>query len=71
MKTLTCAQLGGMCDTKLSAPSKEEMLAKGMEHLKVAHPEMYQTVTTMAKDNPMMVEWQKTFDTTWDTAPVE
>ena len=69
MKTLTCNQLGGMCAASISAGSKEEMMTKGMEHLKEAHPDMAATVMAMSKDDPKMVEWQKTFDATWDAAP--
>lgn len=69
MKTLTCAQMGGMCEEAMSAETKEEMMGKGMEHLKEAHPEMYATVTAMPTDDPKMVEWAQTFDATWTAAP--
>ena len=34
MKTMTCKQMGGPCDTKVQASSKDEMMTKGGEHLK-------------------------------------
>ncbi len=61
--------MGGMCDAVMTAETKEEMLAKGMEHLEAAHPEMAATVKAMPKDDPMMVEWNKKFDEMWDAAP--
>lgn len=60
--------MGGMCEIPLEASTKEEMLAKGMEHLKESHPGMYTTVTTMAPENPMMVAWRKKFDAVWEGA---
>lgn len=66
MKTLTCAQMGGMCGTKISAETKEEMLANSMKHVQEAHPEMAATITGMSKDDPKMVEWQQKFDKTWE-----
>ncbi len=69
MKTMTCAQMGGMCDTAVSAETKDEMMAKGMEHLDAAHPEMAATVKSMAHDDPMMVAWVEKFNADWEAAP--
>jgi len=69
MKTITCREMGGMCDEPITAATKDEMLAKGMAHLEAAHPEMAETVKTMPKEDPMMVEWAAKFDATWDAAP--
>lgn len=54
-----------MCDEPLSASTYEEIIGKGMEHLKAVHPEMAATIETMPKDHPMMLEWEKTFQKTW------
>lgn len=71
MKTLTCAQMGGMCDEKISGTTQDEMMMNGMKHLEAAHPEMAENVKKMGKDDPMMVEWQEKFQAAWDAAPTE
>ncbi len=60
MKTLTCAQMGGPCEEKISGNTPEEMMANGMTHLESAHPEMAADVKAAPKDSPTMVEWNKT-----------
>lgn len=69
MKTITCRQLGGMCDEPISANSKDELMTKGMAHLEKAHPKMAADVKKMPKDDPQMVKWQKDFDKTWNQTP--
>ena len=69
MKTITCAQMGGMRDEKITGATQDEMLANGMKHLEAAHPEMASTVKTMPADDPMMVEWSRKFQETWDSTP--
>lgn len=69
MKTMTCKAMGGMCDEPISANTPDEMIANGMEHLKVAHPEMVASIEAMPKDDPLMVDWQKKFDETWAATP--
>jgi predicted small metal-binding protein len=69
MKTLTCAQMGGMCDTPISGNSEDELMMNGMQHLEAAHPEMAAQVKAMPKDDPMMVEWGKKFKEMYNAAP--
>ena len=69
MKTLTCAQMGGPCEEKISGATKDEMMSNGMKHMEAAHPEMAADIKSMPKDDPKMVEWGKTFDASWDAAP--
>ncbi|MBP7741524.1 MAG: DUF1059 domain-containing protein [Candidatus Pacebacteria bacterium] len=69
MKTMTCAQMGGMCETVISAETKDEMMEKGMAHLEVAHPEMAESVKTMPADDPMMVAWVEKFNADWESTP--
>lgn len=69
MKTLTCKQMGGMCDTPVQAATKEEMMMSGMKHVEEVHPEMAANIKAMPKEDPKMVEWQQMFDKTWDEAP--
>jgi hypothetical protein len=61
--------MGGMCEAKISGSSEEEMIANGMKHLEAAHPEMAETVKTMEKDNPIMVEWAANFHKAYEAAP--
>ncbi|MDB5187721.1 MAG: hypothetical protein JWO50_241 [Candidatus Kaiserbacteria bacterium] len=69
MKTITCAQMGGMCDAEIKAETKDEMMAAGMAHLEEAHPEMAATVAAMAPTDPAMVKWTEDFDKTWESTP--
>ncbi len=61
--------MGGMCDTEITAGSKEEMMSKGMAHVEAAHPEMAESIKKMAPTDPLMVEWQTKFDATYAAAP--
>lgn len=69
MKTMTCAQMGGMCEAAMTAETSDEMMTKGMAHLEEAHPEMAATVKAMPKDDPKMVEWSEKFMKDWEAAP--
>jgi predicted small metal-binding protein len=69
MKTLTCSQMGGPCDEKLTAETTDEMMSKGMAHLESAHPEMAAQVKAMPKDDPIMVSWSQKFQEEWANAP--
>lgn len=71
MKTMTCAQMGGMCETAISGATKDEMLANGMKHLDEAHPEMAQAVRSASPDDPEMVKWQEKFDADFAALPEE
>ena len=65
---MTCAQMGGPCDKEITGSTPDEMMEKGMEHLEEAHPEMAAQVKAMAKDDPVMVEWNKKFMKEWKKA---
>ena len=69
MKTMTCRQMGGMCDESIQAANMEEMMNKGMAHLEVAHPEMAASVKAMPKDDPKMVEWSEKFKADFEALP--
>jgi predicted small metal-binding protein len=69
MKTLTCRQLGGMCDTAISANTSNEMMSAGMKHVEEAHPQMAADIKAMPQDDPKMVDWSKKFMETWEAAP--
>lgn len=69
MKTITCKQMGGMCDAPVSGNTRDEVLAAGMQHLEQAHPEMAASVKSMPKDDPALVKWQEEFEKTWSETP--
>ena len=69
MKTLTCREMGGMCDEAMSASTSDEMIGNGMKHIEAAHPDMAASIKSMPKDDPKMVEWFKTFMEKWNAAP--
>ena len=61
--------MGGMCETKITANSMDEMMTNGMEHLESAHPDMAATVKAMPETDPAMVAWSAKFKSTWDSTP--
>jgi predicted small metal-binding protein len=65
MKTMTCKDMGGMCDHAMSANTAEEMMSKGMAHLEEAHPEMAANIKAMPEDHPMMIKWNTKFMADW------
>ncbi len=66
---MTCAQLGGPCEEKISGNTPDELMTNGMKHLEVAHPEMAASVKAASKDDPMMVEWNKKFKEECEKTP--
>ena len=68
MKTMTCAQMGGPCDAKITGNTPDEMMANGMKHLEQSHPKMAADVKAAPKDDPMMVAWNKKFMEDWNAA---
>ena len=66
---MTCAQMGGPCDTEITASTPEEMMVNGMAHLESEHPQMAADVKAAPKDDPRMVEWGKKFMNDWADTP--
>lgn len=71
MKTMTCRQMGGMCDEKIQGATADEMMSNGMAHLEQAHPDMAANIKTMPKDDPKMVEWSTKFMADFENTPEE
>ena len=69
MKTMTCAQMGGPCEAKITGNTPEEMMQNGMTHLESAHPDMAADVKASPKDSPMMTAWNEKFMKDWADAP--
>ena len=64
MKTMTCRDMGGPCDAKISGKTPKEMINNGMEHVKKAHPEMMKDMDTMSKDEEK--KWNDSFMKKWN-----
>ncbi len=50
MKTMTCKDMGGSCDAKMTAGSSEEMIKMGMDHAHASHPELVETMKGMSAE---------------------
>ncbi len=66
---MTCAQMGGPCETAITGATEEEMMANGMKHLEAAHPEMAAGVKAASPTDPMMVSWMEKFKADFAAAP--
>lgn len=67
MKTMTCKELGGVCDAKLSAESWDEMVNKMTKHVMANHPDLAKQMEEMYKEDPK--KWGRTYKPKWDAAP--
>ena len=57
MKTMTCRDLGGKCDQKLSANSWDEMVKAITTHVMEKHPDVAKQMEKMHKEDPK--KWGK------------
>ena len=71
MKTLTCTQLGGTCDFKMTAATEAELKAKAWKHVEEAHPEKYKTTQEMMKNATpeQTAQSDAYFHKNWEAAP--
>jgi predicted small metal-binding protein len=67
MKTMTCKELGGKCDQKLSAGSWEEMVKAMTKHVMEKHPDVAKEMEKMHNQDPK--KWGKEMKPKWDAAP--
>jgi predicted small metal-binding protein len=67
MKTLTCNEMGGPCDTALSGSTPDELVGNAMEHLKAEHPEMAADVEKMTPEQTET--WNKDFHAKYEAKP--
>jgi len=67
MKTMTCKQLGGPCDEKLSADSWDEMVQAMVKHVSANHPETAEAMKKMHDADPK--KWGQETKPKWDAAP--
>jgi len=66
MKTLTCRDLGGSCDQKLSANTWDEMVQKMTEHVMENHPDVAKQMENMHKQDPN--KWGREMKPKFDNA---
>ncbi|MFM0388803.1 DUF1059 domain-containing protein [Paraburkholderia sediminicola] len=67
MKTMTCRELGGKCDEKLSASSWDEMVKVLTKHVLEKHPDVAKTMEKMHNEDPK--KWSKEMRPKWEAAP--
>lgn len=67
MKTMTCKELGGKCEQKLSADSWGEMVSVMTKHVMDKHPDVAQNMEEMHKQDPR--KWGEETRPKWDAAP--
>jgi len=67
MKTMTCRELGGTCDQKLSAESWNEMVCKMVQHVTGNHPDVAKRMEQMHNEDPQ--RWGREHKPKWEVAP--
>ena len=69
MKTMTCRQLGGACDQRLSAETWNEMVQVMTRHVLDKHPEVAKAMEAMHNADPE--RWGRENRPKWDATPEE
>ncbi len=64
MKTMTCRELGGPCNEKLSASSWDEMVKTMTKHVMASHPDTAKDMERMHKQDPK--KWGREMKPKWD-----
>ena len=67
MKTLTCRELGGDCDQKLTAETWDEMVKTMTAHVMEKHPDVAQAMKEMHETDPR--QWGREMQPKWEAAP--
>jgi predicted small metal-binding protein len=67
MKTLTCKDLGGICDQKFSAGSWDEMVMAMTKHVMEKHPALAKEMEKMHNEDPK--KWGKEMKPKWEATP--
>jgi predicted small metal-binding protein len=66
VKTLTCKQLGGTCEQKLSANSWDEMAKVMTKHVMDKHPDVAKKMEKMHNEDPR--RWAREAKPKWEAA---
>ena len=67
MRTITCRELGGNCDQKLTAETWDEMVQVMTKHVMDEHPDVAKEMEAMHKVDPK--KWGHEMKPKWDAAP--
>lgn len=67
MKTMTCRELGGKCEQKLSAASWDEMVSVMARHVMEKHPDVAKRMEQMHHEDPK--KWGRETKPKWEAAP--
>jgi predicted small metal-binding protein len=67
MKTMTCKDLGGTCDQKLSAESWNEMVGLMVKHVTENHPDVAKQMEQMHNEDPK--KWGRETKPRWEATP--
>ena len=67
MKQMTCRELGGTCNEKLSAGSWDEMVKTMTKHVMENHPDVARQMEQMHNQDPQ--KWGKEMKPKWYAAP--
>ena len=67
MKTLTCKELGGKCNYKISAETWDEAVKKMTAHVIKEHPDVAEDMKKMHDEDPQ--KWGREMKPKWDSAP--
>lgn len=66
MKTMTCRQMGGPCDTQISGSSPKEILDNGTKHVMESadeeHKKVLQMMNDMMGDEEASKKWNEDFE---------
>jgi predicted small metal-binding protein len=64
---MTCRELGGICETKLSASSWDEMVSTMVGHVTENHPDLAKQMEAMHNADPK--KWGRETKPKFDAAP--
>jgi len=67
MKIITCEQLGGGCDYKMTANTPEEIIKNGMKHVAKDHPDIAKKLENMSYEENR--NWNHFFMKLWRMTP--
>jgi predicted small metal-binding protein len=67
MKSMSCRELGGTCDQKLSTQTWDEMVRTMTKHVMDNHPETAKSMEQMHNEDPK--KWGREMKPKWDSKP--
>ena len=67
MKALTCKELGGKCDQRLTANTWDEIVKVMTKHVIDNHPDVARAMEKMHKEDPQ--QWGREMRPQWEAAP--